>query len=230
VFAILVLIASGVAYRVVGVSLGAFFAEQVSRASNFSVFPINIGEWEGSELPIPSTTREYMEKNFADDYLSRRYINLKTGVWSDMYVVYCSSRPAGILGHRPRVCYPAVGWIHDSTEESLITTTLGRRVPCLIHRFHKQSSWNEIVVLSFYLLNGRVTTNEQEFSGPLGRRPNIEGNPARYVANVQISSVLENSVRQAGADMIEMVMNFLPDADGHVRAAEIYGNQQELVQ
>ena len=230
-FAVLVLIASGVAYRAVGVSLGAFFAKQVDRAITFSVFPANIGQWVGSELSIPSTTREYMEKNFADDYLSRRYTNSTTGVWSDMYAVYCSSRPAGILGHRPRVCYPAVGWIHDSTEESLITTALGRRVPCLIHRFHKQSSWNEIVVLSFYLLNGKVTINEQDFSGLLEKRPNIEGNPARYVANIQIRSVLENSVRQAATDMVEMVMDFLPDADGQVRAAEMYGSQQqELVQ
>ena len=80
------------------------------------------------------------------------------------------------------------------------------------------------------MLNGRVTTNEQEFSGLLGRRPNIEGDPARYVANVQIRSMLENSVKQAAADMIETVMDFLPDADGQVRAAEIYSNQQELEQ
>ena len=85
-------------------------------------------------------------------------------------------------------------------------------------------------MLSFYLLNGKVTTNEQAFSGLMDKRPNVEGNPARYVAHVQISSVLENSIRQAAEDMIERIRDFLPDVNGQVRAVEIYGDQQTPVQ
>jgi hypothetical protein len=77
-------------------------------------------------------------------------------------------------------------------------------------------------VLNFYILNGQITADEDDFSGPLGRRPNLARDPARYVAQVQISSVLENSVRTAAADMTDRILEFLPDKDGRVRAAALY--------
>jgi hypothetical protein len=182
---------------------------------------VRIGNWVGSDLSIPTTTKEYMEKNFADDFLSRRYINDAINAWADVYVVYCSSQPGGILGHQPRVCYPAHGWIHDSTEQSQFTLQTGRQIPCLIHRFHKPApAYDQTVILNFYILNGQITTEEKDFSGLLGRRPNIAGDPAQYVAEVQISSVLENSIRTAAVDLTDLILDFLPDRDGKVVAAQ----------
>jgi hypothetical protein len=94
----------------------------------------------------------------------------------------------------------------------------------LIHRFHKPTpTYDQTVVLNFYILNGQITVNENDFSGLLGRKPNIAGDPARYVAQVQISSVLENSIRTAAKDITDLILDFFPDANGRVRAAE-YGN------
>jgi len=73
--------------------------------------------------------------------------------------------------------------------------------------------------LNFYILNGQITTDENDFSGPFGRRPNIAGDPARYVAQVQISSVLENSIRTAAKDMTDLILDFFPDENGEVRTA-----------
>jgi hypothetical protein len=78
----------------------------------------------------------------------------------------------------------------------------------------------QTVVLNFYILNGQITAEEDDFSGPLGRRPNITGDPARYVAQVQISSVLENSVRTIAKGMTDLVLDFLPGQNGKVRAME----------
>jgi len=83
------------------------------------------------------------------------------------------------------------------------------------------------VVLNFYILNGQFTTEENDFSGFLGRRPNIAGDPARYVAQVQISSVLENSVRTAAKDMTDLILDFLPDRNGIVKA-EVRGQRSEI--
>ena len=83
---------------------------------------------------------------------------------------------------------------------------------------------DQIVVLNFYILNGQFTTEENDFSGLLGRRPNIAGDPARYVAQVQISSVLENSIRAAAKDMTDLILNFLPDKNSTVKA-EIRGQK-----
>ncbi len=76
------------------------------------------------------------------------------------------------------------------------------------------------VVLNFYILNGQLTADENDFSGPLGRRPNIAGDPARYVAQVQISSVLENSIRTIAKDVTDLVLDYLPNESGKVRAVE----------
>jgi hypothetical protein len=74
--------------------------------------------------------------------------------------------------------------------------------------------------LNFYILNGRITADENDFSGLLGRRPNIAGDPARYVAQIQISSVLESSIRTIAEDMTDLVLDYLPDENGKVRAVE----------
>jgi len=218
--AILLLLLSGIVYRVLASQLKLVVDTPITLPVPLEAFPVQIGKWVGRDLPIPNTTREYMERNFADDFLSRRYINAEAKAWVDVYIVYCSSKPGGILGHRPQVCYPGHGWLHDSTESSQFTLRAGQQIACLIHRFHKPAPmYDQTVVLNFYILNGQITTNENDFSGPLGRRPNIAGDPARYVAQVQISSVLENSVRNAARDTTDLILDFFPDENGDVRAA-----------
>ena len=226
--AILLLISSGVTYRLLASHLELIFDTPILLPVPLSALPAQIGDWVGRDLAIPTTTREYMEKNFADDFLTRRYINAATGAWADVYIVYCSSRPGGILGHRPRVCLTGGGWVHDSTEPLQFISRAGRPIPCLIHRFHKLApAYQQTVVLNFYVLNGQITTDESDFSGPCGRRPNIAGNPARYVAQVQISSVLENSIREAAKDMTDLILDFLPDKNGTVKA-EVRGQRSEV--
>jgi EpsI family protein len=221
VFAVIMITLSGITYRVLANRLKYAIESPINLPVPLSAFPNQVGNWDGKDLPIPSITKEYMEKNFADDFLSRRYINGTTNAWADVYIVYCSSQPGGILGHQPRVCYPGNGWVHDSTEPSQFISRAGRQIPCLIHRFHKPAPmYNQIVVLNFYILNGQITTNENDFSGLLGRRPNIAGNPARYVAQVQISSVLENSILNIATDMTDLILDYIPDENGEVKVAE----------
>ena len=191
ILAVLMLVSAGIAYRVPAYRLRLFGEEPVALPVPLGNFPLRIGGWVGTELPIPATTRKYMESNFADDYFGRRYINSAANAWADVYVVYCSSRPGGILGHQPRVCYPAHGWLHDSTKPSQFVSRAGRQIYCLIYRLHKPvPTHDQTVILNFYILDGQITTEEKNSSGPLGRRPNIAGDPARYVSQVEISSVL----------------------------------------
>jgi len=221
VLAVFLLLSAGITYRVIASHLRLVVDTPITLPVPLSAFPAQIGNWVGRDLPIPLTTKEYMEKHFADDFLSRRYINDVIKGWADVYIVYCSSRPGGILGHQPRVCYPGYGWIHDSTEPSQFISRAGQQICCLIHRFHKPApNHDEIVVLNFYIVNGRVTDDESVFTGLGWRTPNIAGDPAHYVAQVQISSVLENSVRAAAKNMTELILDFFPNENGEVRAAK----------
>ncbi len=85
--------------------------------------------------------------------------------------------------------------------------------------------YQQTVILNFYILNGQITTDEEDFSGPFGRRPNISGDPARYVTQIQISSVLENSIRTAAKDMTERILDFLPDKTGVVKVTSSFSTR-----
>ena len=220
--AILLLISSGITYRVLASKIVNTI---ISLPVPLSKFPTVIDNWTGEYVAIPEVTRQYMERNFADDYFSRHYINSDSQSWADVYVVYCSTRPGGMLGHQPGVCYPGNGWILDSTVESSFSTSQDRKINCLIHRFHKDKpSYVEIVVLNFYVVNGRLSTDQSGFRGFSGRKFNFLKNPARYVAQVQISSTNENSIQAAAKDMTELILDFLPDENGGVAAFEMYGH------
>lgn len=227
VLTVVLLVLAGITYRVLASSLERIVAKPIKLPVPLSAFPLQIGNWSGKDLSIPNTTKEYMEKNFADDYFNRRYSNHVTKTWADVYVVYCSSRPGGVLGHRPRVCFPGYGWIHDSTHTEQFISRAGHQIPYLIHRFHRPIPMNDqTVVMNFYVLNGKLTAEEKDFSGILGRRVNIAGDLAQYVAQVQISSILENSVRLMAKDVVDLILDYLPDQDGKVRAVN-YNNFDE---
>jgi len=222
VLAVLLLIVAGVGYRVMAAAVETVRDNPIELPVPLSAVPSCIGGWVGDELAIPMVTKAYMVANFADDFVNRRYTNTTEGIWADVHIVYCSANPAGIVGHQPRVCFPGHGWIWDQTVPSEITSRSGRLIKCLVHCFHKPApKYQQVFVLNFYVLNGQVTRSEGDFANFLGRRPNLSGDPARYVAQIQISSYLEHSTRAAARDMADTILSFLPDRDGYVKASDL---------
>lgn len=212
--ALLLLVLAGVVYRVLASRLELIVNTPIELPVPLSVFPKQVDGWVGNDVPI-SENIQRVAKN--DDFLNRLYINQSVNKWANVYIAY-SARPRTMLGHRPDICYVGGGWVHDSTDESSFVSSAGRNVSCLIHRFHMPAPRDEqVVVLNYYVLNGRITADDSGFSGMDIRTPNISGNPARYVVQVQISSVLENSVLAAAKDFTELILDYLPDENGRVK-------------
>ncbi|MHC4744301.1 MAG: exosortase-associated EpsI family protein [Planctomycetota bacterium] len=210
---VLLLISAGIAYRIPAKSIRLLGQEPIPLPTPLSEFAMKVGDWKGQVREMASTTDDYMRDHFADDYFSRVYENTVTNAWASVYVVYCSTRPGGILGHRPRVCYLSMGWQHESTEKVPYTSPRGRSIEYLLHRFYKAPpDYDRTTVVSFYVVNGRVTSSEKDFSGPLGRRPNIDKDPSRYVAQIQISSSVQKSIEAALDGMVDDILDFLPGA------------------
>ena len=217
IVAILLLIFAGITYRVLASKLELITKTPIMLPVPLRMFPTQVGNWSGIDVPIPPNVQRIAGN---DDYLNRQYTNTLTNSWADIYVAY-TARPRTMIGHRPEICYVGGGWIHDSTLSSEVMTRSGRTIPCSIHRFHWPSAeGQELVVLNFYIVNGQVTADESVFTGVGWRTPNIAGNLARYVAQVQISSILENSVRSAAKDMIHLIFEFFPDENGIVRVMD----------
>jgi hypothetical protein len=232
--AVLLLVVAGVVYRVMASRFQGIVNTPMELPVPLSAVPMQENGWVGQDTPTDAVTKQYMEKNFADDYIKRRYTNMAQRLQADVFVVYCSSRPSGIIGHKPRVCYPGNGWIWDETVPSEFVSRTGRRIECLIHQFHRPvPAYQQVYVLNFYVLNGQITLSEDDFSGFFDRLPNIDGNPARYVAQVQISSLMEQAARVAASDLADTILAFLPDEQGQVKAtgrADAHGAAQETAQ
>lgn len=213
--ACVLLVVSGAGYRVLAGYLG-----RLDTSTRLPVplknIPAEIGDWRGQDVELSETVLKIAGN---DDYLHRFYVNSETSQWANVYVAY-SANPRSMLGHRPQVCYPNAGWQHGSTDHIDITSVLGREVPCLLHRFYRAGSDTDgIVVLNYYVVNGKMTDEERTFSGVGWRTPNVSGDIARYVAQVQISSTLENSAMAAAREFADAIIDYLPEENGTVRAA-----------
>jgi hypothetical protein len=204
---IAILIAGGATYRIASAGLGRIAGKKIMLEHPLDVFPLEIMDWRGEDVPIPINIQKAAG---TDDFLSRLYVNEKDKTWVNFYVAY-TARPRTMLGHQPQICYPANGWIHEGTDNIEVTTRNGRHIPCLLHRFHKPGRGREgMVVLNYYIVNGRLTNEESVFSGIGWRTPNIGGNPATYVTQVQISSTLESSVMRAAGEMSDLLIGLFP--------------------
>jgi len=215
--AVVMLVLAGIVYQLAASQLDTLTSSPVRLPVPLKEFPMKAGNWTGADIPISETVLKVAAN---DDYLNRLYENAVSRQWANIYVAY-SATPRTMLGHRPRVCYQTNGWIHDRTDNTKIISRFGRELPSLLHRFHKPGlESKEIVVLNFYIVNGRITDDERVFTGLDWRTPNIDGDIARYVTQVQISSVLENSVITLAKDLTDLILDYFPDEDGTVRATE----------
>lgn len=213
--AFIVLSAGGLVYRNLYLKLDKYLSKPVKLPVPLSAFPTQVGNWVGQDVPVSETVQQVAGN---DDFISRVYRNKENQQGVSLYVAY-SARPRYMQGHRPTACYPSSGWNHEGTDHQTVTTQGGRHITCMVHRFHRVIPYDQsIFVLNFYLVNGQITLDEKRFSDIASRNPNIEGNPARYVAQVQIMSEVEESVLTAGRDLIDMIMRYFPDTDGKVAA------------
>lgn len=217
VITVLLLVSSGITYRVLSSRLKLVVGTPVKLSVPLSAFPNKIGHWVGKDVPIPVNIQRVAGN---DAFLNRLFIDKSSDQWANVYIAY-TAHPRTMLGHRPQICYVASGWVHEGSIQTSVTSSAGREFPCLLHRFHRPyPESEETVVLNFYIVNGQLTSDERVFSGVGWRTPNINGNPARYVTQVQISSVLENSIRSVAKDIVEVVLDYFPDENGYVKAIE----------
>lgn len=210
------LVICGTGYRLTMAKYGPPMAQRIVLPIPLSLFPTTIGAWVGQDKPL---SKEVEQIAGNDDYINRLYVDNSGREWVSFYIAY-SGRPRTMVGHRPQVCYISAGWVHDATEPAQVGLASGASVPCLVHRFHQPPPrTGDMVVLNYYVLNGITTNNEEDFTGVSWRLPNIQGNPAWYVAQIEISSTSEAAVRRFAALTGDEVLARLPDRNGQVAAA-----------
>jgi EpsI family protein len=174
-------------------------------------FPVEINDWTSTDIAISDTVLKAADN---DDYLIREYKNSKTGQSVNLYISY-SARPTTMRGHKPENCYPGGGWVLDDSKNIDVDLDSGRILPCLIHSFHKRQPYPaNIFVLNYYILDGRLITHDEEFSGLRYRLVNNTTSAKRYVTQVQVSSTMTNSVLSATSEFADLIFKYFPVTNG----------------
>ena len=206
---------TGLFYRTIAEKLAVLAATPVQLEVPLAEFPMQIGNWSGKDVKL---SEEIIEIAGNDDYVARDYFNIKTSEKVNLYIAY-SARPRTMRGHKPEICYPGNGWIHDSSKNVNVNLKSGKQITCRVHKFHKPTGiGGEIVVLNFYILNGRLVIDENAFSGLNFRTVNFSRDSGRYVSQIQISSGRLDSVVSAASEFAGLILKYFP------------GTNQRLVQ
>jgi len=132
-------------------------AEETPLRMSFSLFPMQLGEWQGTQRP-PFTER-VLEVLGLDDYLTRLY--KRDGDFADLYVGYWKSQRQGDTMHSPQNCLPAAGW--EPVSQSLLTIPDPRNLnaqPMTVNRYVIQKGLERQLVLYWYQGRGRIVGSE----------------------------------------------------------------------
>ena len=116
---------------------------EVQFSADLDSFPLAIGHWQGSEMPIDSETRQALN---VDSLLSRRYTHLESGSRVDVLVEYRKYGRRDFV-HRPEMCYPAAGW--EITRKGRMTLPYARKTTEAVRIVASKEGAEELVVYWF---------------------------------------------------------------------------------
>lgn len=112
---------SGALYRIIAILLMGSMATENYFSSHHSAateqyharirmagdsVPTRVGPWLGENQPVEVQALTVLRPNVL---ISRRYINIESGVGAMLLLVHCSDAHH-MVGHYPLRCYPAEGW------------------------------------------------------------------------------------------------------------------------
>lgn len=194
-----VVVGGGAGHRAMSAWMGDALAAPIQLDPPLRSLPIEIGAWVGEEVPLSAGVLRIAGN---DDYVSRMYVNGRTRERVSLYVAY-TARPRTMLRHRPSVCYPSAGWTSTSVKTGDIAVDGGRHLPVRIEEFFRTGLTDQRrVVLSYYVLAGVPTIDENSFWSLGWRTPNLSRDASRYVAQIQITAPARVGGDTAARDML----------------------------
>jgi len=133
-------------------------AEETPLGMSFALFPMQLAEWRGIQLP--PFTDSALSVLGLDDYLSRNYV-LPNNTVANLYVGYWKSQRQGDTMHSPQNCLPGAGW--EPVSQGLLTLKDPRNpaAPELsVNRYLIQKGLDRQLVLYWYQGRGRIVGSE----------------------------------------------------------------------
>lgn len=181
-------------------------AHRARIAEELSVFPFQLAQWVGQDVPVPTTAVKILRPN---SLVSRRYSRLGTSESIVFALIHCNDL-RDMVGHYPPVCYPATGWTlkRDSVED--ITVSLADSdVLMRIYRFHRFDQIGlrrEQVVLSMFLLpEGILLTDMEDLKGRSTRGRSMSATGVAQLQLVFAEDPATSKIVAQASEMLEAV-------------------------
>jgi EpsI family protein len=153
-----ILIVLGCLVATAGLVARADRHEQPPARASFAVFPMQIGEWRGTQLP--PFTESVLKILGLEDYLTRNYTGV-SGPSVNVYVGYWSSQRQGDTMHSPQNCLPGSGWEPQSQGLlKLRDPRPGAAGDIELNRYVIQKGLDRQFVLYWYQSHGRIIGSE----------------------------------------------------------------------
>ena len=205
---LVLLLGSGAGYRLLAARLAGLTGAVPLARGTLTRLPREIGDWVGSDVALDE---RIVEATDTDDHLNRTYTRRAGRGTVALYIAY-GVHFRDLMPHRPEVCYPGAGWLHESTLDTTIRTVEGRELPVQIHKFARGGlDARFITVLNYYDVDGQFCPDVSLLRSK-GWRLKTQ---ARYMAQVQISCVGDGL---SAARVQEWVSTFAAEAAPVIRA------------
>jgi len=193
-------------------------SEDTPLRMSFSLFPMQLGEWQG--IQRPPFDDKVLKVLGLDDYLTRLYRG-PNRTSADLYVGYWKSQRQGDTMHSPQNCLPGSGW--EPVSQSSLTLPDPRAPgakPLTVNRIVIERGLDRQLVLYWYQGRGRVIGSEywSKFYLVLdaARYNRTDAALVRIVVPIAGSTPEAEAAAQTGAvafanELLPALSKFLPD-------------------
>ncbi len=115
----------------------------------FKQVPLDIGDWEGEDLPVDEVVRKTAG---AVSYVSRRYTHVNSGKQVVLWLIVGHSRD--IMRHTPDICYPSSGFRRSGSQlRQHINLQSGKDAEFYTAKFEKEDAMSRSTERVFWAFN-----------------------------------------------------------------------------
>jgi EpsI family protein len=148
--AVIFILLSGIAYRIVARRLG-LCPERVSASrGTLRQLPLRIGGWVGQEEVLDEFVVRAAD---ADDYVARVYRREEDGALVGLWIAF-GIRARDLMPHRPEVCYPGAGWTLQEQGTTVLKAGSAFDLPVRVLTFTPGGlDSRHLTVLNYYVVD-----------------------------------------------------------------------------
>lgn len=153
-------LAFATALLLLGVIASSLVSERVEAApmrSEFSIFPLILGQWHGQESGLDG---EVVATLKLTDYFNANYVSPDSQAPVNLYIAYYASQRNGASVHSPRGCIPGDGWEIEKLSTINVALSEAEDQPHPVNRVVINKGNTRQLVYYWFQQRGRTLTDE----------------------------------------------------------------------